>query len=138
MIGLTEYIKHLIAINRLDKFYHSKEWNALKRKVLKQQHYECQRCKEKHHRLTILRLNSKSKAYYINKHGQRISRPLACVHHVKEVKKYPQLALSLFYIDDSGVKQRQLIALCPQCHNEVHNRFQNSSKIQHFVNEERW
>lgn len=132
-----ERIKYLISVNRLDRFYHSKEWNALKKEVLEEQHYECQLCKEKYHRLTILRLSRKHKSYYTTKNGWRKDKPIACVHHVREVKLFPELALCKYYLDAKGVKQRQLIALCPFCHNELHNRFQHSDKTR-FVNEERW
>lgn len=133
----VEWIKYLISINRLDKFYHRKEWNALKKEVLEEQHYECQLCKEKYHRLTLLRLSRRNKSYYTTKNGRQVSKPVACVHHVREVKQFPELALCKYYLDAKGIKQRQLIALCPFCHNELHNRFQRSNRVK-FVNEERW
>lgn len=139
MSDTVEWIKYLITINRLDRFYHSKEWNALKKDILEEQHYECWLCKEKYHRLTILRLSRKNKSYYTAKSGYIRNKPTACVHHIKEVKHFPELALCKYYLDAKGVKQRQLIALCPSCHNEIHDRFQrcNENKKE-FVNDERW
>lgn len=138
MKDITEYIKQLIRDERLDRFYHSKEWSSLKKQVLREQHCECQRCKEKYNRLTVLRISKKAESFYINKRGEKIVKPIACIHHVKEVRKYPELALCKYYLDAKGIKHRQLIVLCPFCHNELHNRFQNGSINKHFVNEERW
>lgn len=113
---LKQWITYLISVDKLYRFYKSKRWLSLKHEVLVEQHYECQLCKEEH-RLTILREGSP-------------------VHHVKEVKKYPELALSKFYTDANGKQQRQLIAVCEDCHNRLHNRFQK--KKSGFINEERW
>ena len=59
------------------------------------------------------------------------------VHHVKEVKQYPALALSVYYTNEKGRKRRQLIPVCDHCHNIEHDRFKNTStKLQ--LNEERF
>ena len=55
---LVTWLEYLISINRLDKFYHSKYFKHIKREVLIEQHYECQRCKEKG-KLTIVKENRK-------------------------------------------------------------------------------
>jgi 5-methylcytosine-specific restriction endonuclease McrA len=102
--------KQLIAYiqsGQLMKFYKSREWMALRKKALERDHFECQRCKDlgKYHKAE-------------------------CVHHVKEVKPFPHLALSL-----SNLK-----CLCNACHNAVHDRMADHLQ-QHgkkFVNEERW
>ncbi len=113
---LVAFINNLIDNDQLDVFYHRKEWKRLKKSILKCDHYECQKCKESG-RLTILNDSSP-------------------VHHVKEVKTHPWLALSKYYYDVNGHRQRQLISLCFDCHNEIHNRFcRNENK---FMNEERW
>lgn len=104
---LVKWIDYLISIDRLEKFYRSKYFMHVKAEVFKEQHYECQMCKE-HGRLNVVRPDG-------SKSG--------VVHHVKEVKKYPELALSKHYIDDEGNKQRQLIVLCNDCHEIVHERF---------------
>ncbi|GGD05334.1 HNH endonuclease signature motif containing protein [Pontibacillus salipaludis] len=99
-------IKELIARNKLVKFYQSKVWRALRLKVLERDNYECQACKRK------------------GKVG-----PGQNVHHLKEVKQFPSLAL---------VKSN-CEAICIPCHNEEHDRLKKFKKPQpKFVNEERW
>lgn len=112
---LINWIQYLISTNKMDQFYHSKLWRNLKREVLREQHYECQLCLEKGV-LTILNDGSP-------------------VHHEKEVKCNPSLALSKYYYDEYGKKKKQLLALCFECHNKKHNRFCEKEK---FTNEEKW
>lgn len=115
---LVSWIEHLISINSLDRFYHSKYFRQVKREVLREQHYECQRCKE-HGKLTIVKETKKRSGV---------------VHHVKYVREHPELALSKYYIDNKGIKQKNLLALCNECHEIVHDRFSISEPL----NEERW
>lgn len=112
---LRTYLLYLIANNRLDKFYHSKAFRNLKKEVFKEQHYECQECL-KENKLTILTLSD------------------TC-HHVRNLKDYPELALSKFFYDEVGNKVVNLVAICFDCHNKIHNRFQKNHK---FINEEKW
>ncbi|MFC6038416.1 HNH endonuclease [Paenisporosarcina macmurdoensis] len=53
-----------------------------------------------------------------------------CVHHIKEVKPHPFLSLTI----------NNLMCLCKQCHNKVHDRMAEhmKKKENHFMNEERW
>ena len=115
---LVEWINKLIELNTLDRFYNSKHFKRLRREVLREQHYECQRCKEKG-KLTIVK-DTKKKS--------------GVVHHIKYVREHPELSLSKYYIDDKGIKQRNLIVLCNECHEIVHDRFSISEPL----NEERW
>ena len=115
---LVTWIQQLIDTNKLDIFYHSKHWRKVKREILKEQHYECQRCRE-HGKLTIVRED-------IRKSG--------VVHHINYVREVPSLALSKHYIDNQGNKKRNLIVLCNECHEIEHNRF----AINESLNEERW
>lgn len=109
------WIKELIEQNRLDKFYKSKAWKELSAAVLKENHYECQHCKER-----------------------GIHKRARSVHHVKHVRKYPSLALSRFY-EVKGVRHKNLIPLCEECHNKEHKKgFFSASKKGKFYNEERW
>jgi 5-methylcytosine-specific restriction enzyme A len=106
----TSDIIKLIQSDKLITFYMSKEWKALRAKALVRDNYECQLCK--------------AKGKY---------RKADCVHHMKEVKPHPELALTL----------DNLQCLCNTCHNEVHDRLSiwelNKPKAQpKFVNEERW
>lgn len=69
---LVTWIKHLIASGSLEKFYNSKRyWIPLRLQVLKEQNYECQRCK--------------AKGLYV---------PATTVHHIKPVRRFPELALT--------------------------------------------
>lgn len=115
---LVNWIRYLMRIDKMDKFYKSKHFIHLKNEVLREQHYECQRCKE-HGTLTIVRADG-------SKSG--------VVHHVKEVKKHPELALSKYYTDDNNKEQRQLIVLCNGCHEIVHDRCVKKKPL----TEERW
>ncbi len=94
----TEQIIEWINENKLWKFYKSREWKILRLEILQEQHYECQYCK----RVGII-----TKA--------------VTVHHVKEVKEHPELALSRYYYKD-GKKYRQLESICKACHNKEHDR----------------
>lgn len=96
-----EQIKELIAKGNLHVFYASKEWLGLRRKVLKQQNYECQQCKKK---------------------GKY--RKATTVHHIKELIKYPELALH----------ENNMKCLCRECHEREHGRLKKET----FTNEERW
>ena len=95
-------------------FYESKEWRALRKEVLKADKYECQVCKAKgkYERATI-------------------------VHHVKHLDEHPELALERYYMDEHGKKQRQLISVSKDCHeNECHpERLRHTKKP---LTKERW
>ncbi len=97
---LVKWITELIKQDKVDLFYHCKEWLQLKKEVLREQHYECQEC---------LKQGILTKAY--------------TVHHINFVRNRPDLALSKTYIDDQGKQQIQLEAVCEDCHNKLHNRF---------------
>ena len=57
------------------------------------------------------------------------------VHHVQFVDKHPELALSKFYIH-KGKQYRNLICVCPDCHNKLHPEKHKQKKEP--INEERW
>ena len=113
--SLASYIKELIDEDKLLLFYKSKEWNELREEVLQEHFYECQEC---------LRLGRYTRA--------------DCVHHVNEVRKRPDLALSKYYTDIKGKKHKQLIPLCNKCHNIVHDKLGNWQRKDKFTNKERW
>lgn len=102
---IPDHLYNLIKTGQLIKFYKSREWRDLRQLALRRDHYECRmhRAKGKYH------------------HAQ-------CVHHIKEVKPYPHLALTL----------SNLMTLCNVCHNEVHGRVGGQVKVERFSNEERW
>lgn len=114
---LVKWIQQLIKDKVLWKFYKSKLFRELKEEVLKEQHYECQECLRK---------------------SPRIITKADTVHHVQFVRKYPELALSKYYIF-KGVERRNLIAVCKSCHNKLHPEKRTATKEnKRFVNEERW
>lgn len=87
------------------RFYNSKEWKAVRKKARARDNFECQICK------------SKGKYHRVEN-----------VHHLKEVRTHPHLALTL----------SNLQSLCIRCHNEVHERLEDKEKEKKFMNEERW
>ena len=114
-ITLATYIRKLIAADKIELFYFSDDWKELRQEVLNELHNECQEC---------LKRGRYTKA--------------DCVHHINEVRIRPDLALSKYYVDKEGNRQRQLIPLCNTCHNIIHDKlgkWQNEGK---FINEERW
>lgn len=114
---LAVWIRELLADGDEYKFYKSDEWLDLRADILDKQHNECEMCK--------------AKGVY--------SRAVT-VHHVNEIRDRPDLALSVTFIDGQGRVQRNLIALCFDCHNEVHNRFKGGwwKKKEKPLTEERW
>ncbi|MGF3103663.1 HNH endonuclease [Rossellomorea sp. DUT-2] len=101
-----EQIIKLINENELIKFYNCRKWRNLRKKALERDNNECQRCKRKG-KVTLTSLQ---------------------VHHKKEVKTHPQLALSM----------ENLETLCIHCHNDEHDRLEINKKKSFFINEERW
>lgn len=76
------------------EFYCEAEWKAKRAEVLRLDHYECQRCKER---------------------GKLTKAVL--VHHVKHLDERPDLALEIY---DPQTGERQLVSLCRACHEEAH------------------
>ena len=117
--NLSAYIRQLIEQDKLYKFYKSKEWIELRNDVLRNNHYECQHCLQ---------------------HGKYTRAVM--VHHVNEVRKRPDMALTKEYIDPiTKEKKRNLVSLCNPCHEAEHDRFEyhrNKYGVQKFTNEERW
>lgn len=116
---LGAWIRELIKQNRIYAFYHSREWEALRAEVFRDAHYECQRCIERglYTRATM-------------------------VHHINEVRKCPELALSKFFVDSqTGETKQNLIALCHACHEKEHDRSSaivKQARAERFTNAERW
>lgn len=118
------WLKQLIADNELYKFYHDAKWLKIAEKVKKLDNYECQTCK---------RAGRFTTEGMLNKRGKPIQMS---VHHRKEVKQFPELALSIYY-DESGKRRRNLEYTCEPCHNRIHHKFE-SKKQNKFTNEEKW
>lgn len=111
-LELKKWIKELLTQGKIDDFYKSKYWRKLRKEVLKEQKEECQEC---------LNLGKRTKAN--------------TVHHVQFVDKHPELALSKFYAY-KGKQYRNLICVCPDCHNKLHPEKHKQKK--ELINEERW
>ena len=107
--NVAEFVRECIRTKTLIAFYTSALWRNIRAEVLKEQKYECQHCK--------------SAGFY---------RKATEVHHVKKIRKYPALALSKWYTDEAGKRQRQLVALCATCHREADKTPINT------ITEERW
>lgn len=114
-IPLSVWIRRLIKAGKIGLFYLTEEWKELRQEVLDSFYNECQECLKK-----------------------GIYTKADCVHHINEVKKRPDLALSRYYIDSKGNKQLNLVPLCNQCHNNVHDKLGEWNKKDKFINEERW
>lgn len=87
--NLVKWIQILISKNRIIEFYKSTIWKRMRERALEEQNYECQRCKVK--------------GMYTR---------ADTVHHKKEVRKYPVLALTLSNLE----------AICKECHYEEHHK----------------
>lgn len=101
-----ELLNHINS-GKLMKFYKSKEWKAKRLDALKRDNNECQACKRK----------------------GKYTRA-QCVHHLKEVKLMPTLALTLDNLE----------SLCNSCHNKEHDRHEAvmKDKGKRFESPERW
>ena len=97
----------LIKQDKLVKFYQSRSWRSLRLEALTRDNNECQTCKR------------------YGKVGEAQN-----VHHIKTVKEFPMLALSLSNLE----------SICIKCHNNEHDRLNKyiRKKKPKFVNVERW
>lgn len=119
-VQLSSWIRKLIKADAIYKFYKSDDWLELRDKVLRDAHYECQLCLRK-----------------------GIYTRAEMVHHINEVRKRPDLALTREFVDPlTNEKKINLIALCNSCHETQHpDRFGNyrtQRGIDQFTNEEKW
>ena len=114
-MSLASYIRMLIRQDKVHLFYQTEDWKECRADVLEELHNECQDCLKK----------------------GRYTRA-DCVHHHNEVRHRPDLALSKYYTDEEGQRQRQLIPLCNTCHNIRHEKLKRWQREDKFTNEERW
>ncbi|MPQ44500.1 HNH endonuclease [Clostridium tarantellae] len=96
--------KDIPSDEEVNKFYKSYTWVKVRKKVMLRDNNECQRCKE-----------------------QGMFSIGQCVHHKKELKKHPELALDI----------NNLTVLCNKCHNIVHEKGAPKNKRK-CLTEERW
>lgn len=97
-ISLGTWIRRLIKQGKLYRFYKCDEWIQLRQQVLEDNHFECEDCR-----------------------GCGVYTRAYCVHHDREVRDYPDLALSRTYRDKDG-EHKNLYALCYECHERRHDR----------------
>lgn len=110
----TEQIINLIANGDTRDFYNDWYWRRLAKQIKKEQNNECQLCK--------------ARGKY---------KPVKVVHHVKHLKKHPELAYSRYYYEGDK-RYIQLLCVCNECHEMLHpNRFGQTVKKK-FMNVERW
>lgn len=118
-ISLATWIRQLIDQDKIYQFYKSDDWIQLRDEVLRDAHYECQHCL---------------------KNGRY--KRAEMVHHINEVRKRPDLALTREFVDTITHENKiNLIALCNPCHEKVHDRcgkFREKNGDARFKNEERW
>lgn len=105
-------LRQMISNNDLSSFYNSSSWRNLSKYVIHKFNNECYQCKIR------------------GKYA-----PAEVVHHVRQLKLYPEFAYELTYLDNNHVEQLQLIPLCRECHEREHNRLH---KPQQQLTEERW
>ena len=96
ILGMTE--------KEVKKFYNSKHWKNKRLIILARDRSECQDCKKR------LEDAVKNNAY-LTPDDRRI-RPAQEVHHIKELKEFPEL----------GLEEDNLVSLCTICHNARHGR----------------
>ena len=94
-------------------FYRSGEWLSLKAVALERDNYECQECK----RLGYLTI----------KESKPDKQKVLDVDHIKEIEKFPELALEL----------DNLKTLCIKHHNAKHGRF-GVKKANKWAKDEKW
>lgn len=87
-----------------NRFYWSAAWKAKREEILRRDHYECQACRQ---RIKAAAKEGKTLRGY----DARIHRAV-CVHHIKELKDHPELAL-----DDDN-----FVSLCHKDHDRIHGR----------------
>ncbi len=107
---MQELIAMVVKGNRL-AFYSTKEWRWTRREVRKRDNNECQECKRRG-----LVTTDKTRAD---------KRKRLDVDHIKELKDYPELCLSM----------ENLETLCIPCHNVKRNKGKDKERI---WNDERW
>lgn len=98
---LVQWINTLIRYHNIKAFYNSALWEHVRIQVLDEQHCECQMCK--------------SKGLY---------SPAEAVHHIKFLKRRPELALT----------KSNLMCLCKECHYAIHHKAESKPQL----NKERW
>lgn len=129
---VRQWVTGLIKQGKTHQFYTSPQWRKVSEKVKDIDKNECQWCK---------RQGKVTAAGMRTRKGKRVQ---ISAHHRKEVKRYPELALSIYYTDDQGRVQRNIECICESCHYKEHNKRKyrkgkkEEGKPEKYVNEEWW
>lgn len=99
---MTDWIRTLLDRGEVWRFYKSREWLDLRGDILREQKGKCEWCRAK---------------------SPSVLRDAETVHHMQHVRRHPELALSRWYVDGQGRRQKNLVALCHECHDKAHKRF---------------
>lgn len=108
-----------------NKPYKTKEWKEVRQAVLKMDHGLCQRCLG-NYKPVEGRIKRRTKA--------------VLVHHNFELLEHPEWKYSI-YVNINGERVRNLVSLCNECHEEIHertHRINSFKKEDTFTTEERW
>ncbi|MBU3153492.1 HNH endonuclease [Clostridium estertheticum] len=97
---LVQWIGRLIHDNTIVKFYKHSLWRHLRQDCLDEQHNECQICKSK-----------------------GLVETATVGHHMKTVRKHPELALT----------KSNILCVCAECHYQIHHPLKKKP-----LNIERW
>ncbi len=116
--AFLKWLRERIAAGDAHAFYCTGEWKRKRDDVFKIDKNECQLCK--------------ARGKY---------RRAELVHHVNHLRARPDLALDIYYVDNDGARQRQLLSVCKKCHEvECHperlHKFKTKSNG--YSNTERW
>lgn len=103
--AILKKLKQWIKDNEVIKFYHTKPWRLVRAERLKLDHNECQVCK-----------------------AEGRHRRASTVHHLKHVRDYPSLALTLNNTE----------TICREHHNIEHPEKLQDFRKDKFGNDERW
>ena len=118
-VALDAWIRELIREDKIYLFYKTDEWLDLRADVMRDAHNECQHCLK-----------------------EGIYKRAEMVHHINEVRKRPDLALTRVYTDPiTHENKNNLVALCNSCHEKEHpdrfGNYRNKRGIERFTNEEK-
>lgn len=108
-------LTEMIISDDTKRFYNSRGWRQLSHDVIAENHNECYKCKQA---------------------GKVVEAVL--VHHVNELKKRPDLAYSRTYMDSNEKIQMQLMPLCYDCHEKIHQRGLYQNVEEKFETPENW
>ena len=115
------YLHKIMTDKEVKQFYNSKQWKTKRIRILQRDNFECQDC--------VSRLKEAAVKFIQLPVNDRRIRKASDVHHIKELREYPEL----------GLEDDNLISLCVDCHNKRHGRtIKKFTKRKKPLTEERW